>query len=141
MREIRFRAWDKTKGIMRHGNDNLMIDLSGNLIWQFGYNGGEMLPEEERKNYILMQYSGLRDINKKEIYDGDIIKHKDDMNRETISEVKFSQGRFIVGDGCDETCVWEFTNQHWNRKHNYAKIIGNIHKNPKLLTNQPKGDD
>ena len=58
MREIKFRAWDKDK-------KEMMFDFllgSGHKNW---------IPD---KNKILMQYSGLKDKNNQEIYEGDILK-------------------------------------------------------------------
>ncbi|KKK78412.1 hypothetical protein LCGC14_2843860, partial [marine sediment metagenome] len=48
MREIKFRVWDKRKGRMRFGNDNLLISLGGLLFWDVGYKEPDMLGEEER---------------------------------------------------------------------------------------------
>ena len=130
MREIKFRAWDNSRGIMRFGNDNLMMDLSGNLLWQFGYSGGNMLPKEERENYILMQFTGLFDKNKKEIYEGDIIEiESNDFNRHF--------GDMVKAEVCWGTCGWcqkgfPDDGRWWPD----CKVVGNIHENPELL----KGD-
>lgn len=58
-REIKFRVWDS--------QDNRMI-LSPHL----SVNAGELMPNYHYE--ILMQYTGLKDKNGKEIYENDIVK-------------------------------------------------------------------
>ena len=54
MREIKFRAWDK---------DLLKM-----------YSKWTVIPDDDR-SHILMQYTGLKDKNGVEIYEGDILKN------------------------------------------------------------------
>ncbi len=66
---------------------------------------------------VAMQYTGLKDKNGKEIYEGDIARF-----REYNHHINFSDGGFYVGDfdtlGSINTAV---------------EIIGNIYENPELL--------
>ena len=62
MREIKFRAWDNKQNKMR--NDGFSIYYDGSI---------QFADSIESKDFILMQYTGLKDKNGKEIYEGDIL--------------------------------------------------------------------
>lgn len=62
MREIKFRAWDKT------------IESMTEPFHLGSYLSGDMFD----RNWILMQYTGLKDKNVKEIYEGDLLMYDGD---------------------------------------------------------------
>jgi uncharacterized phage protein (TIGR01671 family) len=62
MKEIKFRAWDK----------KMVYDIE--LIYNSRVCLNEQI-EELSDRVVLMQYTGLKDINGKEIYEGDIISY------------------------------------------------------------------
>ena len=69
MREIKFRAWDKINSkILRGGISLYMSDCSRHSTFH-NFKG------DTPSSIILMQYTGLKDKNGKEIYEGDIAKH------------------------------------------------------------------
>lgn len=65
-REIKFRAWDGEKLI----KEMAFIHILGNDVIAFREDLGEWIED----GVALMQFTGLKDKNGKEIYDGDILK-------------------------------------------------------------------
>ena len=89
MREIKFRAWDKRNDEIRYGYpviekgvyDHFVEDITGSCFG-VGINNGNYGME-------LMQYTGLKDKNKKETYFGDIAKDKYGQIFEIIDDYSF----------------------------------------------------
>ena len=110
MKEIKFRVWDKTFKMM----------LSPELV-DIDFNEGkievttdtlryEEVYTDEIKDFVLMQYTNLKDKNGKEIYEGDILKVKFDT--ETINlYVRYDMGEYRLikygewEDGLYD-CMW-----------------------------------
>ena len=124
MREIKFRAQDIASnkwlfGDIRHHKDDVCIFDQG------GTKG------EQVKRETVGQFTGLRDINGKDIYEGDIldVSYADE---ESYLEVRFVRGVFAFlwnGDLDDEFPCNAPT-------HEWAKVIGNIYDNPELLNKE-----
>lgn len=115
MREIKFRAWNKYKAFMIYDVD---INSYGQVIkYECGQYAGSY-------DYPVMQYTGLKDKNGREIYEGDIVKYFRNEGYEFVTtrlgahgiETQIGFYPFIEIDG-------------------HVEVIGNIYENPELLDN------
>ena len=115
MREIKFRAWDDTIKKMWFPSAVAADGRTIALVNQFGVEGADFSGD------VIEQFTGLRDKNGREIYEGDILESpKDACGRKLISVVKWS---------LDAPCFYHTLPCGWNE----LTIIGNTHENPELL--------
>ena len=123
MRDIKFRVWN--------GHREVMI-YKGGFFTTFVYidEKGKMQTQDDA---ILLQYTGLKDVNGKEIYEGDIVEGLvmfQDNLVEVKGVVKFVHGRFVIAEyNCS---LYEFANIP-SKKSNEIEVIGNKYDNPELL--------
>ncbi len=75
--------------------------------------------------YVIQQFTGLKDSNEKEIYEGDILKWHQGNNN--LSEVIYENGSFFV-KGINWGAYWYLGDYN-----NVYEVIGNIFENPELL--------
>jgi len=136
MREIKFRAWDKKIKEFAPDFDN-WIDFKGKY-WACpskSYDTPNVEIEEYDDDVILMQYTGLKDKNGQEIYEGDIV--------DGGYVVEYFENLGWDGGG---SCHPGFYLRREKSKTRYTyeldyhlgfdddtEIIGNIHENPDLL--------
>ena len=129
MREIKFRAWlipDKEMvEVLAIAFDEALIHFEtkdNKTDWW------------SKVHFELMQFTGLRDRNKKEIYEGDILKWK--FKPELVYICKYDVGGFYIEANIDpfkhnDKKIDELfitTNELDN-----CEIIGNTYENPELL--------
>ena len=126
MREIKFRAWDIQTESMR---DVLVIDWVNELI---DLSSG--IIERRPHEVILMQYTGLKDKNGVEIYEGDIVETV--YNGEVFAGVvvyDLSEVDFKVTDGKEKYG----RNFQYLAGNDENEVIGNRYENPGLLKEEP----
>lgn len=85
-------------------------------------------------DHVLMQYTGLKDRNGKEIYEGDVVSNGLDGVVEYFSDLTWDGGCLHPGFYCQE---WFEFNEPCELAypHNFddCEVIGNIYENPELL--------
>ena len=119
----KFRAWDKELQTML---DVSLIDFKKSVLigehWEFGETNFINFDEIE-----LMQSTGLKDKNGKEIFEGDILKS----NKYTTS-VFYERGAYCVKFSRTPNTTVTMNVISFIEKYK-TKIIGNIYENPELL--------
>src|SRR3990167_7911803 len=123
-RQIKFRAWDGKK-----------MDFNVERNGQFGF---------YLHNFKCTQFTGEKDVNGTEIWEGDIVKRmadkydfdkpdgKDHWEEVEISQIEYRGNGFWVKDEC---FGWEGENL-WDWKQ--MEVIGNIFETPELLKSDGK---
>jgi len=112
MRTIKFRAWSNDYKKMFYTEHSENLDLLP--IWIRCPN-----------DYGLMQFTGLKDKNGKEIYEGDIVKWGN--GKDAVNEVIYSGDRFML---------YNLGAPSLARVSIDSEIIGNIYENPELISDR-----
>ncbi|MDY2577339.1 YopX family protein [Lactiplantibacillus plantarum] len=116
---IKFRAWYMPFG--KYGAMQEMLYSRASHILA--------LAETEPEKYIPEQFTGLKDVNGKEIYEGDIVKVSYKYAQPKVSLVIREDGNsYIVGEDMatgNEMLVSDHIGE--------IEVIGNVHANPELL--------
>ena len=135
MREIKFRVWCKQTEEM---NNVLRLGFSEGELWYVEDNDFETQPPYfyDSDDWELMQYTCLKDKNGKEIYEGDIVKSKNESEQcetDYIDQVIYEKGRFILRDIFRDK--YERLVDIWIGDNDICEleVIGNIYENQELL--------
>lgn len=136
MREIKFRAWDKERENMVHQGSNTNKN-NGWILGQFIFDelspGLIVTPYGEENaidimKFELMQYTGLKDKNGKEIYEGDILQ--DARKRKFVVTFNSGIGSWVNKPITKNTTSYPCFNFGSVRG---LEVIGNTFENPELL--------
>lgn len=118
MREIKFRAWDKLNKEMFNVE---IMDFQERKLYK------DSVSYCKFENIELMQYTGLKDKNNKEIYEGDILSNEND---EKSYKVIFENGSFIAEFEGD---FEEYSFDLIDVVAQGCEVVGNIYENPEFI--------
>ena len=117
MREIKFRAWDKeNKKMMKVSSlhlENKEISVKENETFHLF------------RMQDLMQYTGLKDKNGKEIYEGDIVV-LNNIENDNMCIVRYEHSSYRL-EG------WSLREDLSNVEDRFLEVVGNIYENKNLL--------
>lgn len=135
MREIKFRAWNKATEAM-----NNYVEIYSYKDGSTGCSAGlqNNNPIGNTENFILMQYTGLKDKNGKEIYEGDIVVLKTEDYDKINGVVSYDRGCFMCLDSNGDFIeFWDdgsYTSYHLGfLDESDIEVIGNVYENKELL--------
>ena len=159
MRDIKFRAWDKEKKILIYSDETYPrseYKFEFDIVNDYKFTLSKMtdrfnVVDKEGDDYYIetyspvdadiMQYTGLKDKNGKEIYEGDILVHS--FNEHVRGYIKFGKYKSPCENKCTSHMGFyiEFIDElmketlkkdlgYWSK---LSAVIGNIYENPELL--------
>lgn len=116
MREFKFRVWDIVwKKMLTHED-----------LWDAPFNE-LFISTPDQRPYNIMQYTGLKDKNGREIYEGDSILYDRNIAPSIDSRkyvVKWEDSKFVLTNSSET--IDDFTSD-------IIEVIGNIYEIPELL--------
>lgn len=144
MREIKFRVWDKDSKTMYSSEVIDTINFYDGTVTcsSGGYN--EIEWDCDIDNSVLMQYTGFKDDDGTEIYEGDILEGLFPFTEiDGTDKVGYAKGKIFF----DEAGTWKVKSSgytddlcDWMNEEN-TKVIGNIYETPGMFEEEREEED
>lgn len=128
-REFKFRCWD--------GENMICPDYINRIGYAYWWENGV-----QERSTVIMQYIGLKDLNKKEIYEGDIIKwgHIEGGKENPVRVAVVKLEPDIIFHILNYSMDFLGQNKHFHygsfiytNTEKWLEVIGNVFENPELL--------
>ncbi|KDE21756.1 hypothetical protein EF83_21785 [Bacillus subtilis] len=142
MREIKFRAWINEESSWHRDSGVDTPCMEYDFAFEEYMTINQELYKMQTDNHILMQYTGLKDKNGQEIYEGDCYTAKHKSGKVYTGQVKYDLSFVFDIEGFEELFINGVGAVKTNRTfdiHSFIKwfdeveVFGNIYENPELL--------
>jgi hypothetical protein len=125
MREIKFRAWLKEDKKMENVKTMDFTDKTIRCLKKNEFINAYLLKRVSFDDVELMQYTGVKDKNGKEIYEGDIVV-LNNIENDNMCIVRYEHSSYRL-EG------WSLREDLSNVEDRFLEVVGNIYENKNLL--------
>jgi uncharacterized phage protein (TIGR01671 family) len=135
-RPIKFRAWRTDPAGSWMDNGEFYVGEDG-LVYEHArrtYDTPNTEIERMETQLILMQFTGLKDKNGKEVWEGDLYRTYSGL---AVYKVMFIGGAFVGGLSEEKCQPLGWNDNEEEQRTSWLEIIGNIYENPELLDASP----